>query len=585
MNYKVKKRNKELVDYDINKITDVIKKAFVALKKRTNDQVIQLLALNVTSDFENKIIDNTISVEDIQDSVEKILFKSGYGDVAKAYILYRKDREKLRSMQMTIEEFKKSIEISIKQRNIKGHCLGSLILHNSNAVTKNFWLKTIYDEDINNSFKEGMIYLNDLGYLCPLNISISVKEIVEKGLNGFEVNFRKAKHFDSIVNHLSHFLKGISNEYSKDIELLNFDTYLAPFVKEDKLKYDDVKQVLESFIYNLNINHRLGAYKIKSIIKFDIVVPKKLEDINCKIADKSCSFKYSDVKKEMDMIHKAVLEILNQGDEKNISFEYPLLKYSFDETTNILNNEFKNLIFSLIAKKHPIFFSFKDVELDCYGSLSASVMNLALYACNSKDVKDFYQKLDYYFLITARGLDIKQRVVKKLFNENFFPVTKGYIENYDNFLLEIRITGIEELLLNAKWLQGLGDRASYEFIFVVLQHCHNLIEKYNQNKNVNIVLNIEKDRRILRKLANYHLDLYKNLKLYKENEYLYFDNDDPFKSLEFIKNIQKFFGKELYYNYNVFTDDVDVKTLESFLKKVNTNFKQGMSFNYDNIKR
>lgn len=585
MNYKVKKRNKELVDYDINKIMDVIKKAFGALKKRTNEQVIQLLALNVTSDFENKIVDNTISVEDIQDSVEKILFKSGYGDVAKAYILYRKDREKLRSMQMTIDEFQKSIETSIKQRNIKGHTLGSLVLHNSNAITKSFWLKTIYDEDINNSFKEGMIYLNDLGYLCPLNISISVKEIIEKGLKGFDVNFRKAKHFDSIVNHLSHFLKGISNEYSKDIELLNFDTYLAPFVKQDKLKYDDVKQVLESFVYNLNINHRLGAYKIKSIVKFDVIVPKELENISCIIADKKCDFKYFDVKKEMDMIHKAILEILNQGDEKNVCFEYPLLRYNLDLVLNFLNKETKELLFKLIVKKHPIFLSKQEITKKCYGSLSASVMNLALYAHESKDIKEFYQKLDYYFLITARGLDIKQRVVKKLFNENFFPITKGYIDDYDDFNVEIRITGIKELILNAKWLQGLGDKASSEFVYVVLEHCHNLIEKYKQNKNIDVVLNIEKDRRILCKLANYHLDLYKNLKLYKENEYLYLDDEDPFKTLEFIKNIQHFFGKELYFNYNVFENDIDVRTLESFLKKVSHNFDQGLSFNYDIIKR
>ncbi len=261
--YQVVKRNDKVVEFDLSKIAHAIRKAFDAQEKQYNDSVIDFLALKVTADFEPSK-EGLIAV-DIQDSVESVLIRAGYDDVAKAYILYRRQREKLRNMKSTILDYKELVDSYVKVRDWRvkenstvTYSVGGLILSNSGAITANYWLSEVYDDEIANAHRNADIHIHDMSMLTGYCAGWSLKQLIQEGLGGVpgKITSAPAKHLSSLCNQMVNFLGIMQNEWAGAQAFSSFDTYLAPFVKVDHLSYEQVKKCVESFIYGVNTPSR-----------------------------------------------------------------------------------------------------------------------------------------------------------------------------------------------------------------------------------------------------------------------------------------------------------------------------------------
>ena len=335
--YRVVKRDNSVAEFDIKKISEAIIKAFEATEKQYNNSVIDLLALKVTADFEPKIKDGLIAVEDIQDSVEEVLSQAGYADVAKAYILYRKQREKLRNMKSTILDYKETVnnyvnvtDWRVKENSTVTYSVGGLILSNSGAITANYWLSEVYDEEIANAHRNADIHIHDLSMLTGYCAGWSLRQLIKEGLGGVtgKITSKPAKHLASLCNQMVNFLGIMQNEWAGAQAFSSFDTYLAPFVKADNMPYDAVKKCIESFIYGVNTPSRWGTQAPFSNITLDWTVPADLAEQYAIVGGEEMPFKYKDCKKEMDMVNKAFIETMIEGDANGRGFQYPIPTYS-----------------------------------------------------------------------------------------------------------------------------------------------------------------------------------------------------------------------------------------------------------------
>ena len=366
MMYKVIKRDGAVADFDIAKISSAISKAFDALNKETHPTVIDLLALKVTSDFEGKIKDGLIAVEDIQDSVESVLSQAGYADVAKAYILYRKQREKVRNMKSTILDYKELVDSyvkvsdwRVKENSTVTYSVGGLILSNSGAITANYWLSEVYDEEIANAHRNGDIHLHDLSMLTGYCAGWSLKQLIQEGLGGVpgKITSSPASHLATLCNQMVNFLGIMQNEWAGAQAFSSFDTYLAPFVKVDNLSYREVKKCIESFIFGVNTPSRWGTQAPFSNITLDWTVPNDLAELNAIVGGKEMPFKYKDCKKEMDMVNKAFIETMIEGDANGRGFQYPIPTYSITRDFDWSDTENNRLLFEMTAKYGTPYFS------------------------------------------------------------------------------------------------------------------------------------------------------------------------------------------------------------------------------------
>ena len=261
----VVKRDGEIAEFSLNKITEAIKKAFRATGKEYNNEILELLSLRVTSDFQSKMDHGNISVEQIQDSVEHVLEQTGYTEVAKAYILYRKQREKIRNMKNTILDYKDVVnsyvkveDWRVKENSTVTYSVGGLILSNSGAITANYWLSEIYDQEIAQAHRNADIHIHDLSMLTGYCAGWSLKQLLLEGLGGIpgKITSSPAKHLSVLCNQMVNFLGIMQNEWAGAQAFSSFDTYLAPFVKADNLSYREVKKCIESFIYGVNTPRR-----------------------------------------------------------------------------------------------------------------------------------------------------------------------------------------------------------------------------------------------------------------------------------------------------------------------------------------
>ncbi len=321
--YRVIKRDGEVVEFNISKISSAIKKAFIAQNKQYNDDIIDLLALKVTSDYEKKIKEEKITVEEIQDSVEAVLIASDYADVAKCYILYRKQREKIRNMKSTILDYKdlvdsyvKELDWRVKENSTVTYSVGGLILSNSGAITANYWLSEIYDDEIANAHKNADLHIHDLSMLTGYCAGWSLKQLIKEGLGGItgKITSAPASHLSTLCNQMVNFLGIMQNEWAGAQAFSSFDTYLAPFVKVDNLSYRDTKKCIESFIYGVNTPSRWGTQAPFSNITLDWTVPADLAALPAIVGGKEMDFTYGDCKREMDMVNRAFIEIMIEGD-------------------------------------------------------------------------------------------------------------------------------------------------------------------------------------------------------------------------------------------------------------------------------
>ena len=519
--YKVVKRDGKITDFDISKISAAITKAFEAQNKQYNPDIIDLLALKVTADFEPKIKDSQIAVEDIQDSVENVLIKAGYGDVAKAYILYRKNREKIRNMKSTILDYKELVDSyvkvtdwRVKENSTVPYSVGGLILSNSGAITANYWLSEIYDEEIANAHRNADIHIHDLSMLTGYCAGWSLKQLIKEGLGGIpgKITSSPASHLATLCNQMVNFLGIMQNEWAGAQAFSSFDTYLAPFVKVDNLSYRDVKKCIESFIYGVNTPSRWGTQAPFSNITLDWTVPNDLANLPAIVGGKEMDFTYGDCKKEMDMVNKAFIEIMIEGDANGRGFQYPIPTYSITRDFDWSDTENNRLLFEMTSKYGTPYFSNyinsdmepSDIRSMCCrlrldlrelrkksggffgsgestGSVGVVTINMPRIAYLSENEEEFMKRLDKMMDISARSLKVKRTIITKLMDEGLYPYTKRYLGTLENHFSTIGLVGMNEAGLNAKWIgKDMTSPETQEFTKRVLTHMRERLSDYQE---------------------------------------------------------------------------------------------------------
>ena len=519
--YRVLKRDNKIVDFDIKKISDAITQAFEACERQFNENIIDFLALKVTSDFEPKIKDGIVQVEDIQDSVEMVLVQAGYGDVAKAYILYRRQREKLRNLKSTILDYKeivdqyvKNTDWRVKENSTVTYSVGGLILNNSGAITANYWLSEVYDDEIGNAHKNADIHIHDLSMLTGYCAGWSLKQLIEEGLGGVpgKITSAPAKHLATLCNQMVNFLGIMQNEWAGAQAFSSFDTYLAPFVKYDNLSYDAVKKCIESFIYGVNTPSRWGTQAPFSNITLDWTVPADLKDEAAIIGGKRMDFTYGDCTKEMDMVNKAFIEVMLEGDANGRGFQYPIPTYSITSNFDWSETENNKLLFEMTSKYGTPYFSNyvnsdmepSDVRSMCCrlrldlrelrkksggffgsgestGSVGVVTINMPRIAYLATDEEDFFKRLDHMMDIAARSLKVKRTVITRLLDEGLYPYTKRYLGTFNNHFSTIGLVGMNEAGLNAKWVgKDMTHKETQEFTKKVLNHMRERLSDYQE---------------------------------------------------------------------------------------------------------
>ena len=519
--YQVTKRDGTAASFELNKISAAITKAFEAMEKQYHPSVIDMLALRVTADFEPKIKDGRIAVEDIQDSVERVLSEAGYADVAKAYILYRKQREKVRNVNSALLNYKDLVDDylqindwRVKENSTVTYSVGGLILSNSGAITANYWLSEIYDQEIADAHRNAEIHIHDLSMLTGYCAGWSLKQLIQEGLGGIpgKITSSPASHLSTLCNQMVNFLGIMQNEWAGAQAFSSFDTYLAPFVKVDNLTQKEVKQCIQSFVYGVNTPSRWGTQAPFSNITLDWTVPKDLENLPAIVGGKEMDFTYGDCKKEMNMVNKAFIEIMIEGDANGRGFQYPIPTYSITRDFDWSETENNKLLFEMTAKYGTPYFSNyinsdmepSDVRSMCCrlrldlrelrkksggffgsgestGSVGVVTINLPRIAYLAESEEDFYKRLDHLMDVAARSLKTKRTVITKLLDAGLYPYTKRYLGSFDNHFSTIGLIGMNEGGLNAKWLQAdLTHQETQAFAKDVLNHMRERLSDYQE---------------------------------------------------------------------------------------------------------
>ena len=517
----VLKRDGEVAEFNLGKISEAISKAFKATDKIYTDDIINLLALRVTADFQGKVKEEVVSVEDIQDSVEHVLEQAGYTDVAKAYILYRRNREKIRNMKSTILDYKEIVNSYVKEEDWRvkenstvTYSVGGLILHNSGSITANYWLSEIYDDEVANAHRNADVHIHDLSMLTGYCAGWSLKQLIQEGLGGIpgKITSAPASHLSTLCNQMVNFLGIMQNEWAGAQAFSSFDTYLAPFVKVDNLSYREVKQCVQSFIYGVNTPSRWGTQAPFSNITLDWTVPNDLAELPCVVGGKEMDFKYKDCKKEMDMVNKAFIEIMIEGDANGRGFQYPIPTYSITNDFDWSDTENNRLLFEMTAKYGTPYFSNyinsdmepSDVRSMCCrlrldlrelrkktggffgsgestGSIGVVTINMPRIAYLSATEEEFFKRLNRMMDISARSLKVKRDVITKLLEEGLYPYTKRYLGSFSNHFSTIGLVGMNEVGLNAKWLgEDLIQESTQQFVKKVLNHMRERLSDYQE---------------------------------------------------------------------------------------------------------
>ena len=622
--YKVRKREGKVVNFEIEKIKEAINKAFEAEEVNYTEDIIDFLALKVTADFAPKVKDNIIKVEDIQDSVEIVLSKAGYIDVAKAYILYRKLHEKMRNMKSTVLDYKNVVnsyinvtDWRVKENSTVTYSVGGLILSNSGAITANYWLSEVYDEEIAEAHRNADIHIHDLSMLTGYCAGWSLKQLITEGLGGVpgKITSSPSKHLATLCNQMVNFLGIMQNEWAGAQAFSSFDTYLAPFVKIDNLSYKEVKQCIQSFIYGVNTPSRWGTQAPFTNITLDWTVPNDLAELPAMVGGKEMDFKYKDCEKEMAMVNKAFIEIMVEGDANGRGFQYPIPTYSITKDFDWSETENNKLLFEMTAKYGTPYFSNyinsdiepSDIRSMCCrlrldlrelrkksggffgsgestGSVGVVTINMPRIAYLSKDETDFYDRLDKMMDISARSLKIKRNVITKLLNEGLYPYTKRYLGSFENHFSTIGLLGMNEACLNANWIkEDLTEIKAQNFTKDVLNHMREKLKDYQEEYGDLYNLEATPAESTTYRLAKHDKEKYPDIITASENGHTpYYTNsshlpvgytDDIFTALDIQDELQTLYTSGTVFHAFLGERLKDWKAAANLVKTIASNYK------------
>ena len=622
--YKVVKRDGKIKDFDISKIVNAIKGAFEAKKKQYESTTLDFLALKVTAHFQEKISSGLISVEDIQDSVETVLIQAGYDDVAKAYILYRRQHENARNAKNSLLDYKSLVnnylkinDWRVKENSTVTYSVGGLILSNSGAITANYWLSEVYDDEVAEAHRSGAIHIHDLSMLTGYCAGWSLKQLIQEGLGGVvgKITSSPAKHLSTLCNQMVNFLGIMQNEWAGAQAFSSFDTYLAPFVKIDNLTYKQVKQCVQSFIYGVNTPSRWGTQAPFTNITLDWVVPNDLAELNAIVGGKECDFKYKDCQKEMDMVNKAFIETMIEGDANGRGFQYPIPTYSITREFDWSDKENNRLLFEMTAKYGTPYFSNyinsdmepSDVRSMCCrlrldlrelrkksggffgsgestGSVGVVTINMPRIAYLAENEEDYFNRLNKIMDISARSLKVKRDVITQLLEAGLYPYTKRYLGTFNNHFSTIGLIGMNEVGLNAKWIRkDMTHRETQEFSIKVLNHMRNRLSDYQEKYGDLYNLEATPAESTTYRLAKHDKKRYPDIiTAAKDGETPYYTNsshlpvgytEDVFEALEIQDELQTLYTSGTVFHTFLGEKLPDWKAAATLVRKIAENFR------------
>ena len=621
--YRVTKRDGSITEFHIAKIGNAITRAFEAVGRQQHPSVIELLALRVTAEFEPKIRNELISVEDIQDCVERVLSEAGYSDVAKAYILYRKQREKLRNVGGTLLNYKELVDNylrindwRVKENSTVTYSVGGLILSNSGAITANYWLSEIYDAEIAQAHRNAELHLHDLSMLTGYCAGWSLRQLIQEGLGGVpgKISSSPASHLSTLCNQMVNFLGIMQNEWAGAQAFSSFDTYLAPFVRVDKLTQREVKQCVQSFVYGVNTPSRWGTQAPFSNITLDWTVPKDMANLPAIVGGQEQPFTYGECQKEMDMVNKAFIELMIEGDANGRGFQYPIPTYSITKDFDWGDTENNKLLFEMTAKYGTPYFSNyinsdmepSDVRSMCCrlrldlrelrkksggffgsgestGSVGVVTINLPRIAYLAEGEADFYRRLDKLMDIAARSLKTKRMVITKLMEGGLYPYTRRYLGTFENHFSTIGLVGMNEAGLNAKWLRkDLTHPETQAFAKDVLNHMRQRLSDYQEQYGDLYNLEATPAESTAYRLAKHDKMLYPDIITANENGTPYYTNsshlpvgytEDIFSALDVQDELQTLYTSGTVFHAFLGEKLPDWKAAASLVRKIAENYR------------
>ncbi|MFC1478289.1 ribonucleoside triphosphate reductase [Candidatus Margulisiibacteriota bacterium] len=514
----VRKRNGEIVRFEQEKITEAIYKAAKAVGGYDR-AIAEELSDKVMAEIAGRYHAKTIpAIEAIQDVIEKVLIENGHAKTVKAYILYREQHKRLRDTKAMLIDIEKTMDGYLKQSDWRvnensnvNFSLGGLILHNSGAITANYWLNNIYTSEIADSHRNGDMHIHDLSMFSGYCAGWSLRQLIQEGLGGVKnkINSKPAKHLSTLISQMINFLGTMQNEWAGAQAFSSFDTYLAPFVRVDNLSYKAVKQQIQSFVFSVNTPSRWGSQAPFTNITLDWTVPGDLKDLPAIIGGKELDTTYGDYQKEMDMVNKAFIEVMMEGDADGRGFPYPIPTYNITRDF-IWDSENTNLLFEMTAKYGtPYFQNFINSSLDpsdvrsmcCRlqldkrelknrggglfgadeftGSIGVVTINMGRIGFLAENKEDYFKRLDRLMTIARDSLQTKRRIITKLIDDGLFPYTQRYLKHLNNHFSTIGIIGMNESCLNFL-KKDISDAKSLEFSKEVLDFMRDKLSDFQE---------------------------------------------------------------------------------------------------------
>jgi ribonucleoside-triphosphate reductase len=483
----VVKRSGAIVLFDGEKIRSAIERAGKATGAFEADEA-QLLAIQALKVLSHRFHDRAPHIEQVQDVVEQVLISSNHFATARAYIVYREQRMRLRSDRRTLVDVASSMNEYLDRADWRvnananqGYSLGGLILNVSGKVVANYWLSHVYSPEIGRAHREGDLHIHDLDMLAGYCAGWSLRTLLVEGLNGVpgKVEAGPPKHFSSAVGQIVNFLGTLQNEWAGAQAFSSFDTYMAPFIRKDSLPYDEVRQCIQELVYNLNVPSRWGTQTPFTNLTFDWTCPEDLREQQPVIGGETMNFTYGDLQAEMNSINRAYIEVMTAGDAKGRVFTFPIptynitpdfpwesanaerlfemtAKYGLPYFQNFLNSELKpNMVRSmccrlqldlteLLKRGNGLFGSAEQT-----GSIGVVTLNCArLGYMHRGDETALLARLDELLEIARASLEIKRKVIQRHIDNGLFPYTKRYLGTLRNFFSTVGVNGINEMIRN-----------------------------------------------------------------------------------------------------------------------------------------
>lgn len=530
--------------------------------------------------------------------------------------MYMKNLGPVLNYKELIDEYVHANDWRVKENSTVNYSIGGLILSNSGAVTANYWLSEVYDEEIAEAHRRGDIHLHDLSMLTGYCAGWSLRQLIEEGLGGVQgkITSSPASHLSTLCNQMVNFIGIMQNEWAGAQAFSSFDTYLAPFIRVDNLTHKEIKQSLQSFIFGLNTPSRWGTQAPFSNITLDWTVPKDLAILPAMVGGKDLDFTYGDCQKEMDMINKAFIELMIEGDADGRGFQYPIPTYSITKDFDWSDTENNRLLFEMTAKYGTPYFSNyvnsdmepSDVRSMCCrlrldlrelrkksggffgsgestGSVGVVTINLPRIAYLVDTEEEFYNKLNDIMDLSARSLNKKRELITNLLGNGLYPYTKQYIGSFDNHFSTIGILGMNEACLNAKWLgKDLSNKESNKFAVDVLNHMRERLSDYQEQYNTLYNLEATPAESTTYRLAKYDKKYYPCIITANDNGTPYYTNsshlpvgytDDVFEALDIQEELQTLYTSGTVFHAFIGEKIPDWSVAASLVRKIANNYK------------